>query len=268
MQSSLNICLVGATGKMGQAIITESRSFQEKGISKVRILSGIVDEGNPCLGTLIPGVERPITTAWEAQCSEADLMIDFSSPLGTKHAIEVASKAQIPLFVGTTGLGPEFEPLLRELSKRVPVIKTANTSIGIAVMTALAVQASSMLDEKYDVEIVEIHHRAKKDAPSGTAISLGAAIANARGQSFEKVSELSRQGNQALRKDRAIGIQAVRGGDVTGEHTIYFIGDGERLELTHRVTNRRVFAQGALKGASWLVKKPPGLYQMADIFSR
>lgn len=269
MTREYKIILVGATGRMGAQVVSACARASSSEECFV-VLGGMTVEGDKSVGFAVPGVELPITSEWSSSFDSADVIVDFSSPAGTRKALESAARAKLPLLVCTTGLGAEFEPLFAAASKVVPVIRASNTSVGVNAMLKLVSQASKLLGPSFDVELVELHHRGKKDSPSGTAISLAQSIAKAKDVNLSDVSVQGRSGLSDGRRDEEIGIQAVRGGDVAGEHTVFFLGQGERLEITHRATNRAIFADGALRAVKWLCQQKesgvrPGLYSMLDV---
>jgi 4-hydroxy-tetrahydrodipicolinate reductase len=194
----------------------------------------------------------------------ADCVIDFSTPAAAMEHAGCAADSHTPIVIGTTGLAASQAAELKKLSKRIPIVLAPNMSVGMNVMFKVAADMARHLPG-YDVEIVEIHHRLKKDAPSGTALRLAQAIAEALGRNLGKVARYARHGSDVLRKEGEIGIQTVRAGDVVGEHTVYFGGFGERLEITHKATSRDNFARGALVAAKWLVHKKTGFYDMQDV---
>ncbi len=192
----------------------------------------------------------------------ADVVVDFSAPAATRELAKLAAKARLPLVVGTTGLDRETEAALRAAAKKSPVFVSSNMSIGVYVLGRLVQQAEQMLGASFDVEIVEVHHRKKADAPSGTAILLGDWLKRPRDLAH------GRKGRPGPRPKEELGMHAVRGGDVIGDHTVHFLGDGERLELTHRATHRDLFAHGALRVARVVATMPPGRYAMGDVIDR
>lgn len=198
------------------------------------------------------------------ELEHAGAVIDFTSPAGLLAAVEQAKEYSKPLVSGTTGLGDRHQHALREAAKSIPVLWSANMSIGVNLLYQLAEQAARSLGVQADCDIFEAHHQYKKDAPSGTALELGRRIAGARRQNFADVARLSRTGEQCARQPGEIGFSAVRAGDITGEHMALFALPGERLELVHRATDRRIFARGAMHAAQWLVGQPPGLYRFGD----
>lgn len=197
-----------------------------------------------------------------AQGGEADVVVDFSGAAGFDGALQHCVDQQIPLVSGSTGLTEQQQRVLQGACEQIAVLHAANTSFGVAVVTDLVRRATRLLDDDVDVEILEIHHRRKLDAPSGTALSLGAAVSDARGDASEHVGGSPRT---APRARGEIGYASLRGGDVIGEHTVLFAMQDERIEVTHRAGSRRLFATGALRAAHWLYDRPPGRYHMAHL---
>lgn len=221
--------------------------------------------------------------------SRADVVIDFSAPefigqLLERYFIPPAGESGSPdaerqaaegggqggqpipaLIVGTTGLGPEVEALLDEAARHVPVLTAANFSVGVNLLLALAERTASVLGPEFDIEIVEAHHRRKEDAPSGTALALGRAVAEGRAVDLEQVRRDGRSGRPGARPQGEIGFHAIRGGDVIGEHHVLFLGELERVELVHRASDRGLFAAGALRAARWIRGRSPGRYSMRDV---
>ncbi len=196
---------------------------------------------------------------------DADVIIDFSHPALLEKVLAFAHRRGLPLVIGTTGLPAELAGHVRKASEDIAICQAANFSIGVNLMMRLAAQAAATLGSDFDIEICEIHHRRKLDAPSGTALALGATVARARNEDADDNAVFDRTRHRIPRSTSEIGYQAIRGGDVVGEHTVYFLGDGERLELTHRATRREVFARGALLAARRLMDRPPGLVDFADL---
>lgn len=202
---------------------------------------------------------------WFEPNAVGDVLIDFSHPDMTVRSLELACRLGIPAVIGTTGLDTACQERLEHAATRIPLCVAANFSLGVNLLLELAVRAAAALGPEFEIEISEIHHRRKLDAPSGTALALGAAVATARGLSLDAVRTDDRSQRRAPRPDQEIGFQAVRGGDVVGEHTVYFLGDGERLELTHRATHRQIFARGALLAAKKLLGREPGRVDFAAL---
>ncbi len=198
---------------------------------------------------------------------EAQVVVDYSHPDWTDPLLEQLLATPRPLVLGTTGLSDTLRERLSELAEQVPVVEAANTGTGIAVLRTLVSQAARALGPGWDIEVLEMHHRRKVDAPSGTAWLLLDAAAEASGDAGRERAVASRVGETGARSDQEIGIQSLRGGDVIGEHTVFLVGHGERLELTHRCWDRDTFARGGLRAARWLLQadRPPGLYSMNDV---
>jgi len=194
---------------------------------------------------------------------EGEVLLDFSAPDALPASLERAVRAGIPILIGTTGLSEEADKRIADAATTVAVLRAANTSVGVAVLGDLVERAARALGPNWDIEIVEMHHRNKTDAPSGTALALGEAAARGRGQPLQ--AERGRDGTGLKRAEGAIGFASLRGGTVAGEHDVIFAGPDERLILSHRADNRMIFARGALEGARFLVGRPAGLYSMRDV---
>jgi 4-hydroxy-tetrahydrodipicolinate reductase len=238
-----NILVHGCRGRMGQMIcrILESDPETEVG--------GAVDQGDDAAAAL-------------AGCRAA---IDFSMPAPTVAFAALCADKGVPLVIGTTGLDPAQEDAVREAARRIPVVFAPNYSIGVNTLFWLTRKAAEILGEEFDLEVVEMHHRHKKDAPSGTARRLAEILAAARGLSYADDCRHGREGLVGARTDREIGVHAVRGGDVVGDHTVIFAADGERVELAHKASSRETFARGAVRAAKWAIDQPPGLYDMQAV---
>jgi 4-hydroxy-tetrahydrodipicolinate reductase len=213
--------------------------------------------------TLAGGIDRGGDPAGLASAS--DVLVDFSSPEALEANLEAAMAAGIPILIGTTGLGERHHWLCDTAARSVPVLQTGNTSLGVTMLAHLVREAAARLGEDWDIEIVETHHRMKVDAPSGTALLLGEAAAEARGIVLADESERGRDGITGARGTGAIGFASLRGGTVAGDHTVHFLGDNERIALSHLAENRLIFARGAVRGAQWLIGKAPGRYGMAEV---
>lgn len=222
-----------------------------------------------------PGVGQPISPAFPASLTLgsnpgplarlADVLIDFTSPAALEATLDAACEGKAALVIGTTGLEPHHHALIDAAAKSVPILQAANTSLGVTLLARLVEQAAAALGDDWDIEILDLHHRHKIDAPSGTALALGEAAARGRGISLASHSERGRDGIGSPRSSGAIGFAALRGGSAAGDHTVLFAGEGERIELTHRAESRRIFARGALRAALWLAGKPKGRYAMEDV---
>ncbi|MEM1051440.1 MAG: 4-hydroxy-tetrahydrodipicolinate reductase [Pseudomonadota bacterium] len=234
--------IIGSKGRMGQAI---AAAIQEGS----HVLAGGVDAGQQ---------------AFEL-ASKCDALIDFSAPAALENNLRTAQSAGLPILVGTTGLENEHFGKIEDAANDVPILQTGNTSLGITLLAALVRQAAERLGDGWDIEVLEMHHRRKVDAPSGTAKLLGEAAAQGRGVDLADTMDSGRHGQTGARKLGDIGFATLRGGTVTGEHSVIFAGAEERLTLSHSAENRMIFAYGAVRGAEWLIGKPPGRYTMEDV---
>lgn len=254
----MKIGIPGCTGRVGSLLVSELLSGDWPGL---QLAGGTSRKGK----NGIAGASYFVTDSARALFEKSDLIIDFTLPEATREHIELAKELKKPILIATTGLTPEDETAIGKLAMSVPVLYAANTSIAVNVLAALVEKAAKAMGPEFDIEIVEAHHKHKLDAPSGTAIMLGRTAAQARGIEFEPHAVISREGHTGERKSGDIGFATVRGGDAAGEHTVYFLGDGERLELKQQASNRSLYAKGALKSAIWLKEQPAGLYSMRDV---
>lgn len=261
----MNVVVTGAAGRMGGRIISllSDEGFCLVGALEQKGHNAIGKDAGELAGCGRIGIT--ISDALVPALSQAKVVIDFTLPRATLPTASACADAGIPIVIGTTGLATEELDMLRTLGKKVPIVFSPNMSIGVNVMFKTMADLALVLGEEYDIEVVEMHHRMKKDAPSGTALRLAEILAKARGTTFDSVGKLARQGNVGERERGEIGVQSLRGGDVVGEHTVVFAGPGERLEMTHRAQNRDNFARGALRAAAWVLQRPPGLYDMQDV---
>lgn len=213
------------------------------------------------VGTLGVPVSRNVADL----AAKADVIIDFSVPDASLDYLRVAREAGAAMVIGTTGFSAAQRQVIEEQSRHVPCVLAPNMSLGVQVMFQLLRQAAALLGPGYDIEILEAHHRTKVDAPSGTAVRMGEILAEARQQTLQDTGVYGRQGQVGMRSDAEIGMHAIRGGDIVGEHTVIFAGIGERIELIHRSQSRDNFVQGAIRAAQWVVTQSPGLYGMEDV---
>ncbi|MBT2186182.1 4-hydroxy-tetrahydrodipicolinate reductase [Sphingobium nicotianae] len=249
------IGIFGARGRMGQAIASVA---SDAGLT----IAGGTD--SLAQGTI--GAEgAAITTDPKALAGQADILIDFSVPAALDAHLAACVEAGKPLLIGTTGLEGHHHDAIDQAASRIAVLQTGNTSLGVNLLAALVKEASTRLGDDWDIEIVEMHHRHKVDAPSGTALLLGQAAAAGRNIDLASHSERGRDGITGARKAGDIGFASLRGGSVAGDHLVILAGDGERIELGHRAENRIIFARGAIRAAQWLAGKAPGRYAMADV---
>ena len=262
----IKIAVAGAGGRMGRRILTLAQSNPEFQIV------GALERGDADLlgmdvGSLTgqDSVGVKVTADLEEALGPAQVLIDFTHPSATEHHLLTASKLGKNVVVGTTGLSEKTRRLLKRVSQRIAILQSANMSRGVNFLYELVHRAAQVLGEDYDIEISETHHRMKKDAPSGTALELARLIAEVKGWDPKKAFLYGRHGETGERKKGTLTLHALRGGDVVGEHTVSFLGDGEILELCHRATSRDAFARGALAAAKFIAARRRGLYNMRDV---
>lgn len=259
MSAPTPIVVAGAAGRMGRAVIEAIAANP-----RAALHAALERDGSPALGaTAAPGIA--ITADALAAVLHARAIIDFTTPETTVALAALAAQARIVHVVGTTGLSPDDQKKIVAASRHAPIVQSGNFSLGVNLLAALTKRAAEALGPAFDIEIVEMHHRHKVDAPSGTALMLGRAAAEARNEPLEALKTPARDGHTGPRADGAIGFAALRGGSVVGDHTVIFAADHERIELTHRAESRGIFARGALAAALWGQDKPPGLYSMQDV---
>jgi 4-hydroxy-tetrahydrodipicolinate reductase len=242
---------------MGRAVIEAA-----VGRTDLRVTAAI-DRPDAGLGQVIAGV--PISADLAAGLAASDVYVDFTSPAATRTIAEAALTTRHAAVIGTTGLDAADEAAIDALAQVAPVVVAANFSLGVNLVLGLVKTAARTLGTEWDAEVVETHHRAKRDAPSGTALMIARAIAAGHGSDYDQVKRHTRDGDVGARPRGEIGVSTVRGGDVVGEHTAFFFGPAERIEISHRATSRVIFAAGALRAAAWVVGKPPGRYDMLAV---
>jgi 4-hydroxy-tetrahydrodipicolinate reductase len=262
----MKIAIVGAAGRMGQMLIRQiarTDGCTLVGASEVAGSKAIGRDAGEVAGLETAGVK--ITDDSAAAIGAAEVVIDFTVPAATVAHARTAADKGVSMVIGTTGLDPEQTAAVQECAKRLPILWAANMSMGINILIALVEKTASLLDPGYDIEVLEMHHRHKIDAPSGTALALGRSAAAGRKVELEKVWRKSRDGHTGARPAGEIGFATLRGGEEVGVHTVKFAASGERLELSHRSFSRETYASGALRAALWLQGKKPGLYGMKDV---
>jgi len=262
----LQIVIFGVSGRMGRALLT---AIDE---APGTVLSGATASANSrWLGKDASeaggGAKRNVLIVADpaAALRNARVAIDFTLPEATAANLAACVAAKCPLVIGTTGHSDAVRAQIDAAARTIPLVMAPNMSLGVNLLLKLVELAAAKLDADYDIEVFEAHHRNKKDAPSGTALALGASAATGRGVKLIDAAEHSRHGNTGARERGKIGFSVFRGGDVVGDHTVTFAGIGERIELTHRASDRLAFARGAVKAAQWLVGRPAGLYSMQDV---
>jgi 4-hydroxy-tetrahydrodipicolinate reductase len=260
------IGVIGCAGRMGRMLVREIAGTDGCALAggTVRPDSAALGQDLGMLGALgrlgLAATDDP-----EAVLRHSDAAIEFTNPAATAEHASLAARLGTPLVIGTTGLEEREAAAVREAASSIPIVWAANTSLGINLLLGLVAQVAERLGNEWDIEILEMHHRQKVDAPSGTALTLGRAAAEARGAAFEDAAERGRDGITGPRRPGAIGFAALRGGDNIGEHHVIFAGSGEQLTLSHRATNRAIYATGAVRAACWAVGRRPGLYGMREV---
>ncbi|MBL0042125.1 MAG: 4-hydroxy-tetrahydrodipicolinate reductase [Xanthomonadales bacterium] len=259
MSRATPVILFGASGRMGQEILTLVPQQRDIDLVAALVRPGARLAGEPVWP--VSAAALAYASALEPE-SRADVLIDFSNAASFDAALALAVQREMAFVSGTTGLSEAQREALEQAALRIPVLWSANFSIGVALLRRMAAEAARVLGDEFDVEIIEAHHRHKRDAPSGTALTLGRAIAEARGRALDEVGVFARHGHMDERVRGDIGFATVRGGDIVGDHTILFAGEGERLEFTHRASTRAVFARGALVAARWMAGRSAGRYTL------
>lgn len=253
------VCVLGPSGKMGRAVLEAAAANQH-----IKIASAVDRADAGGLGAKVaPDVIASSDLGFALDA--ADVYVDFTSPAATRATAIAATPRRLAAVIGTTGLTSADDEAIAALTQVAPVVVAANFSVGVNLLLGLVKRTARTLGPDWDAEVVETHHKAKRDAPSGTALAIARAIASGHGVDYNEVKRHTRDGDIGPRPRGEIGVSTVRGGDVVGEHTAYFFGAAERIEISHRATSRAIFAAGALRAAAWVVGKPPGRYDMLDV---
>lgn len=262
----MKVAIVGAAGRMGGRLI--QAVLEADGLE----LSGAIERpGHPHVGAdagLLAAVGElgvPITDDLATTMERADVLIDFTFPDVTLKNLEICASLGKMVVSGSTGFTPEQKEQVEKYAEKIPIVLAPNMSVGVNACFKLLKEAANILGDDFDVEIVELHHNKKKDSPSGTAVRMGEVVAESLGRDYNQVATYHREGMCGERTKQEIGMQTVRGGDIVGEHTVYFIGMGERIEISHRAMSRDMFARGAVRACQWLQDKKSGLYDMQDV---
>jgi len=263
--SKIRFALVGSTGRMGRTLIDAVLKAED-----AELVAAIDQAGSPFVGKdageLIGspcGVA--VSTDLEAGLAKADCLIDFTRPEGTLVHLELCRKHKVSLVIGTTGFTAEGKKQIEAASKEIPIVFAPNMAVGVNAVFKLLDVAARILNEGYDVEVIEAHHRHKVDAPSGTALRMGEVVAAALGRTLEEDAIYGREGHTGERPASQIGFSTIRGGDIVGDHTVLFAGTGERIEITHKSASRMSYALGSLKAARFMQGKASGLFDMQDV---
>ena len=262
----LNLIICGAAGRMGATLVRLVHEGKD-----TRLIGAVESPDNPHIGSdagEAAGVGKigiPIVAELRPLLKARAVVIEFTAPAATLEHAKAAAGKKVPIVIGTTGLNPRQSAAIKKLARKTPILLSANMSLGVNLLVSLLGKVAAILGDDYDVEIIEAHHRFKKDAPSGTALAMARPIAKALGRDLDRAGVCGRKGIVGERTRQEIGLLSVRAGDIVGEHTVIFGGLGERVEFIHRAQSRETFARGALRAAAWLAKQKKGLYGMQDV---
>ena len=269
MASPIRIAIAGAGGRMGQALVERTLDAADLELAAALDVAGASAIGKDAGTSLGRATGVSVGDDVDAALAHADVLIDFTRPEGTLMHAAACAKHCVALVAGTTGLTAAQQDTLARHARTIPIVHAANMSVGVNVLADLVRRAAAALGGGYDIEIVEMHHRHKIDAPSGTALMLGAAAADGAGVDLKQAGVYAREGTTGERRKGTIGFATLRGGDVVGEHVVVFAGEGERVELAHRATSRRMFADGALRAVRFVAahrrERRAGLFDMRDV---
>jgi 4-hydroxy-tetrahydrodipicolinate reductase len=261
----MKIAIAGATGRMGKMLIEAVLNTADTQLVGALDHSSCPQLGEDAGAFLGRKTGIAITADIAQALSEAEFLIDFTRPEGTMAHLAVAEKTGTKMIIGTTGLSSEQITNLKKASEELAIVFAPNMSVGVNATFKLLEIAAKMLNQGYDIEIIEAHHRHKVDAPSGTALKMGEVIADALGEKLDNVAIYAREGHTGERKEGSIGFATIRGGDIVGDHTVLFAGDGERIEISHKSSSRQSYAQGSLRAVRYLQNQASGLYDMQDV---
>ena len=265
-KQSINVGVIGAGGRMGRMLI---EAVQEN--PQTTLNAAIERQGSSLVGAdagevaAIGRLDVQIVDDLKAVINDIDVLIDFSLPDATEQNMQICAANKVAMVIGTTGFNEQQEQVLAEASKQIAIVYAGNYSTGVNLSLKLLGMAAKAFGNDADVEVIEAHHKHKIDAPSGTAYMMAEAVAEARGQNLKDVAVYGREGQTGERKAGSIGIHAIRGGEIIGDHTVMFIADGEVVEITHRARARMTFAAGAVRAATWVIKQEVGQYNMQDV---
>ena len=260
----ISLAVIGASGRMGRSVMKAAAGESGFTISGGLVRPSSADLGKD-LGLLAAVAETGVSATDDIKSAieAADVVVDFSLPDSGGPVLKHCVEAELPLLIGTTGLDEEHHHAIAAAAEKTAILYAANMSVGVNLMLRLAALTSRTLGDDFDIEIIDFHHRDKKDAPSGTALAIGESIDSGRGATARR--EMGRGPEDGHRAPGAVGYSSVRAGDIVGEHTVLFAGSGESLQLTHKATSRTTFARGALRAAGWIYGRSPGLYGMSDV---
>ena len=264
----MRVAIAGAAGRMGRTLMQAVLDDDALELGAATERPGAPEIGGDAGDLVGAGAVGVIVAAALAEAvQDFDVLIDFTIPAATLANLDTCHAAGRALVIGTTGFDAAGRARIRQAAQRIPILMAPNMSVGVNLMFRLVDQAARVLGDDVDIEVIDLHHRHKMDAPSGTAVRLGEVLAQALGRDLSEVAEYGRQGETGPRRRQAIGFSVLRGGDVVGEHSVLFAGDGERLEITHRAGSRMNFARGALRAAKFLADKPNGLFDIQDVLA-
>jgi len=262
----LRIAVAGVTGRMGKIIVEAIFKSEEAvlGAASVRANSQHLEEevGGFCG---LPSQDVYAVDNFADALDDFDVLIDFTSPAATMHHLEICLSGKKKMVIGTTGFSDEQKSAIQAASNEIPIVFAPNMSVGVNLCLKLLDQAARVIGEDSDIEIIEAHHRHKKDAPSGTALRMGEVVADALGRNLDDVAVYGREGQIGERDKNTIGFESIRAGDIVGDHTVLFAGDGERIEITHKSNSRMTYAAGSVKAALFIQNQKSGLYDMQDV---
>ena len=265
MSAAPRIGVLGAGGRMGRILIqaVKEAGYQLAAAVERPESSLIGADAGELAGIGAVGVK--VVGSLQEVLKDCDVVIDFTAPVATAQHLKLCREAGVAIVIGTTGMNDEQKAYLDDSATQTPVVYAANYSVGVNVSIKLLELASKVFGDTVDIEVIEAHHRHKVDAPSGTALMMGEAIADTLGRNLKEVAVYGREGHTGPRDRQTIGFETIRGGDIVGEHTVMFIGEGERVEITHKATNRMNFAAGAVRAAAWVVGREACKYDMKDV---
>jgi 4-hydroxy-tetrahydrodipicolinate reductase len=261
----LNLAIAGASGRMGRTLIEAVLRGADMKLAAALEMAGSPQLGKDAGELVGASCSVKITDDVERALKGCDALIDFTRPEGTLHHVALCRKLGVRFVIGTTGFDDAGKKTIADAAKEIAIAMAPNFSVGVNVTFKLLETAAQSLGKGYDIEVIEAHHRLKVDAPSGTALRMGEVVAQATGRDLKQCAIYGREGVTGERKDDTIAFSTIRGGDLVGDHTVMFVGMGERLEITHRSSSRMNYATGALRAAQWVMARPSGLYDMFDV---
>jgi 4-hydroxy-tetrahydrodipicolinate reductase len=265
---TVRVGVCGAAGRMGKTILEVCNDNDD-----IEVTAAIEYSGSPMLGLdagEVAGIGKlkvNITDDISSVADQVDVMIDFTLATSVPENIRKCVSASVKMVIGTTGLTHDDHELIKDAAKKIAIVFAPNMSIGVNLCFKLLEMAAQVIGEDTDIEIIEAHHRHKKDAPSGTALRMGEVVANTLGRNLKECAVYGREGITGARDRNTIGFETIRAGDIVGDHTVMFVADGERVEITHKATSRKTFANGAVRAAQWLLEKERGLFDMQDVLN-